>query len=206
MSLTWHTSKVRTIAEAQTTEATIGTTGVGSATYIYPNVLNKVLGTKFKLVSGYQGNAQTFLAMERGEIAAVSTGWFTVRTTKQDWLKGNKINVLVQYMAERHPDLPNVPSLVDLARNNEDKQLLQLFASEGDIGKSILAPPDLPRGILTTLRRAFDNMAKDAEFIADADKLQAERDAMSGEKLQKLVEAVVETPPAIVERAKLLLR
>jgi tripartite-type tricarboxylate transporter receptor subunit TctC len=206
VSLTWHTSKVRTITDAQTTEAAIGTTGVGSATYTYPNVLNKVLGTKFRLVSGYEGNAQTFLAMERGEIEAVSAGWFTIKTTKQDWLQGNKINILVQYMAERHPDLPHVPSLVELARNTEDRQLLQLFASEGDIGTSILAPPDLPSSTLTTLRRAFDSMAQDPEFIADADKIQAERDAMSGERLQKLIEAVAQTPPAIVERAKSLLR
>lgn len=206
ISLTWHTSKVKTIAEALKAEASIGASGVGSSLYIYPNVLNKVVGAKFKIVSGYQGSAEAFLAMERGEIEGVSTGWFTVKSTKQAWLDGNKINILVQYMANRHPDLPSVPSIVELARTAEERQLLSLFANEGEIGKAVFAPPGLPTSTLTHFRRAFDAMTKDREFIADAEKLQAERDAMSGEELQRLVEAVVNTPPAIVERAKSLLK
>lgn len=206
VSLSWHTSKVKSIADAQKTEASIGASGVGSSLYIYPNVLNKVTGARFKIVSGYQGSAQAFLAMERGEIEAVSTGWFTIKSTKKAWLEGNKINILVQYMVGRHPDLPNVPSIVELARTAEERQLLLLFANEGEVGKAIFAPPGLPASTLTLLRRAFDAMTKDREFVADADKLQAELDAMPGEELQKLIEGVAETPPAVVARAKSLLK
>jgi tripartite-type tricarboxylate transporter receptor subunit TctC len=206
VSVTWHTSKVRTIAEAQTTEASMGTTGAGSSTFIYPNVVNRVLDGKFKLVRGYEGNASVFLAMERGEIDGATTGWFTIKSTKKEWLDGKKVNILVQHMAERHPDLPNVPTLVELARNAEEKQLLRLFASEGVVGKSILAPPGLPASTLTMLRRAFDAMTRDPEFIADADKIQAELDPMPGEKLQAMIEAVAHTPPAIVDRARSLLK
>jgi len=202
----WHTSKVKTLADAQRYESTIGATGVGSTVYIYPNVMNHVLGTKFKIVSGYEGTAQSSLAMERDEVEGVSTGWFTVKTTKKDWLDGRKVNILVQFMAERHADLPDVPTIVDLARTPEERQLFRLFANEGDIGKAILAPPDLPPATLATLRRAFDAMVRDPEFIADADKLQVERDSMPGEKLQKMIEAVAETPPAIIEHAKALLK
>jgi tripartite-type tricarboxylate transporter receptor subunit TctC len=84
--------------------------------------------------------------------------------------------------------------------------LFELFANEGDIGKAILAPPGTPANIVTMLRRAFDDMAKDPEYIADADKLQLERDSTAGEKVQKLIEAVAKTPPAVVEHAKLLLK
>jgi tripartite-type tricarboxylate transporter receptor subunit TctC len=206
VSIGWYTSKVRSIADAQKVESTIGATGVGSAVYIYPNVMNAVLGTKFKIVSGYEGTAQSALAMERGEVDGVTMGWFTVKSTHKDWIEGKKINIFVQFLMERHPDLPDVPTIVEFARNPEEKQLFQLFANEGDIGKAILAPPSTPANVVTMLRRAFDDMAKDPEYIADADKLQLERDSTSGEKVQKLIEAVALTPPAVVEHAKLLLK
>jgi tripartite-type tricarboxylate transporter receptor subunit TctC len=206
VSVFWHTSKVKTIADAQQIEASIGATGVGSTVYIYPNVMNRVLGTKFKIISGYEGTAQSGLAMERGEVEGMSTGWFAVKSTKKDWLENNKISILVQFMADRHPDLPNVPTIVELGRTPDEKQLFRLFANEGDIGKAILAPPGVPASTLATLRRAFDAMVQDPEYIADADKLQVERDPMTGEKLQKMIEAVAETPPAIIEHAKALLK
>ena len=206
VSIGWHTSKVKSIADAQKIEATIGATGVGSAVYIYPNVMNNVLGTKFKIVSGYEGTAQSALAMERGEVDAVTMGWFTVKSTHKNWLDGKSINIFVQFLMERHPDLPNVPTIVEFARTPEEKQLFSLFANEGDIGKGILAPPGVPPSTVNTLRRAFDAMAKDPEYIADADKLQLERDSTSGEKVQKLIEAVAQTPPAVVEHAKALLK
>ena len=202
----WHTSKVKTLSDALAHEATLGATGVGSTVYIYPNVLNRVLGTKFKIVSGYEGTTQSALAMERGEVEGMSTGWFTIKTTKKDWLDNRKINIVVQFVADRHPDLPDVPTMVDVARTPEERQLFRLFSNEGDIGKAIMAPPDLPPATLTTLRRAFDAMARDPEFIADADRLQVERDSMPGEKLQKMIEAVAQTPPAIIGHAKALLK
>ena len=178
--------------EALKTTVTIGTSGAGSATYLYPNMLNKVIGTKFRIVSGYQGNAEAFIAMERGEIDAVSTGWFTIKSTKRAWLEGNSVNILVQYLPQRHRDLANVPALVELAQSPQDKRLLQLFASEGEIGKSIFLPPDVPPGTLTILNGPSDSMALDPTFVADADNLQAEHDFIPGERLQRLVEAVAE--------------
>jgi tripartite-type tricarboxylate transporter receptor subunit TctC len=206
VSVGWHTSKVKSIADAQKTESTMGATGVGSAVYIYPNVMNAVLGTKFKIVSGYEGTAQSALAMERGEVDGVTMGWFAIKSAHKDWVDNKKINVFVQFLVERHPDLPDVPTIVEFARNQEEKQLFQLFANEGDIGKAILTPPGTPANVVAVLRRAFDDMAKDPEYIADADKLQLERDSTSGEKVQKLIEAVAQTPSAVVEHAKTLLK
>src|SRR4051794_16182713 len=193
VSIGWHTSKVKSIADAQHTVSTIGATGVGSAVYIYPNVMNSVLGTKFKIVSGYEGTAQSALAMERGEVDAVTMGWFTVKSTHKNWIDEKKISIFVQFLGERHPDLPSVPTIVEFARSPAEKQLFQLFANEGDIGKGILAPPGVTPQVVTMLRRAFDAMTNDTEYVADADRLQLERDPASGEKLQKLIESVAET-------------
>ena len=206
ITIFWHTSKIKTIADALNTESTIGATGVGSAVYIYPNMMNKVLGTKFKIVSGYQGTAQTSLAMERGEVEGVTMGWFPVKTTKKEWIDSKKINFLVQFLTERHADLPDVPTIVELARTPEEKQLFALFANDGEVGKAILLPPGVPAETVATMRRAFDAMNKDPDYVADADKLQLERDSLPGEKLQTLIETVMATPPAVVARAKSVLK
>jgi tripartite-type tricarboxylate transporter receptor subunit TctC len=206
ITITWHTSKTRTIADALKMETTMGATGVGSAVYIYPNMMNKILGTKFKIVSGYQGTAQTSLAMERGEVEGVTMGWFPVKTNKANWIKEKKINFLVQFLTKRHPDLPNVPTIVEFARTDEEKQLFALFANDGEVGKTILMPPGVPAETVATMRRAFDAMMNDKEFIADADRIQLETDSMTGEELQKMIAEVAKTPPAIVERAKSVLK
>ncbi len=206
ITIFWHTSRIKTIADALKMDSTMGATGVGSAVYIYPNMMNKVLGTKFKIVSGYQGTAQTSLAMERGEVEGVTMGWFPVKTNKRDWIEQKKISFLVQFLTERHADLPDVPTIVELARTPEEKQLFSLFANDGEVGKAILAPPGMPPATVTMLRRAFDAMVKDRDYIADADKLQLETDSMTGERLQKLIETVMATPPAVIERAKSVLK
>jgi tripartite-type tricarboxylate transporter receptor subunit TctC len=206
ITIFWHTSGVNTIADVQKKEATIGATGVGSAVYIYPNMMNKILGTKFKIVSGYQGTAQSSLAMERGEVEGVTMGWFPIKTTKPQWVAEKKINILVQFLTERHADLPNVPTIVELARSPEEKQLFALFANDGEVGKAILAPPGVPPATVAMLRRAFDAMTKDREYLADAEKLQLEIDYMPGERLQKLIETVMATPSDVIERAKNVLK
>jgi tripartite-type tricarboxylate transporter receptor subunit TctC len=206
VTMFWHTARTKTIADALKLESTMGATGVGSAVYIYPNMMNKVLGTKFKIISGYQGTAQTSLAMERGEVDGVTMGWFPIKTNKRDWVEQKKINILVQFLNERHPDLPNVPTIVELARSPEEKQLFALFANDGEVGKAILAPPGVPAATVATLRRAFDAMTKDRDYLADADKLQLEIDAMSGERLQKVIETVMATPASVIERAKAVLK
>jgi len=206
ITIFWHTSRIKSIADAMTMESTMGATGVGSPVYVYPNMMNKVLGTKFKIVSGYQGTAQTSLAMERGEVEDVIMGWFPVKTGKGEWVREKKINIIVQFLTERHPDLPDVPTIVELARTPEEKQLFSLFANDGEVGKAVFAPPGVPPATVAIFRRAWDAMVKDPEYIADADKLQLERDSASGEQLQKLIASVAATPAAVVERARSVLK
>src|SRR5262249_39281785 len=139
-----------------------------------------------------------------GEVDGITTGWFTVKSARSDWLVNKKVNILAQFIAERHPDLPNVPTIVELARTPEEKQLFQLYATEGEIGKGMMGPPDLPAPLLATFRQAFDEMVRDPEFIADAKKQQVELSPMSGDKLQTLIADVAKTPPKVVARAKAL--
>ena len=206
VTTTWHTTPVKTIADALVFETTAGADSVGSTVYNYPFIMNKVLGTRFKLVMGYEGTAATALAMERREVDGISTGWFTVKTARRDWLEHNRINILVQFLAERHPDLPAVPTIVELARTPEDRQLFQMYANEGEIGKSILAPPGIPPAILAMLRKAFDDMIVDREFVAEAERQQVELTPLSGEKMQALLANAAKTPPAVVARAKALFK
>jgi tripartite-type tricarboxylate transporter receptor subunit TctC len=144
--------------------------------------------------------------MERGEVEGVTMGWFPVKTGKAQWVKEKKINFLVQFLTERHEDLPDVPTIVELARTPEEKQLFSLFANDGEVGKAVFAPPGVPPATVAIYRRAWDAMVKDPEYIADADKLQLERDSMPGAQLQKLIEGVAATAPEIVARAKSLLK
>lgn len=198
----WHTSKIKTIADALAAEAPVGATGVSSTVTIYPLVLNAVVGTKLKMVMGYESSTAAMLAMERGEVEGASTGWGTLKITKQDWVRDKTINMIVQYAPERHPDLAHVPTAVELGKTEEDRQVLGLYANDASIGKSILAPPALPADRAKLLRAAFDTMVQDVEFLADVKQANAEFDPLSGEKLQAIVEQVAKTPEPIRARAR----
>jgi tripartite-type tricarboxylate transporter receptor subunit TctC len=198
----WHTSKVKTIADAMKSEAPLGATGVSSTVTIYPIVLNAVVGTRLKVVLGYESSTAAMLAMERGEVEGASTGWGTMKITKHDWVKDKTVNIIVQYGPERHPDLPDVPTAMELGKTDEDKQVLGLYANDASIGKSILAPPNLPADRTKLLRAAFDAMVKDAEFLAEVKQANAEFDPLSGEKLQAIVEKAAQTPESVRARAR----
>jgi tripartite-type tricarboxylate transporter receptor subunit TctC len=144
--------------------------------------------------------------MERGEVEGVTMGWFPVKTNNRDWVKQKKINFLVQFLTKRHPDLPDVPTIVELARTPEEKQLFSLFANDGEVGKAILAPPGVPSATVAVMRRAFDAMTKDPAYIADTDKLQLEVDSLPGAQLQELIAGVMATPASVIERAKSVLK
>lgn len=206
VSFAWHTSKAKTIQDAFKLEVSIGASGAGSSLFIYPNMANKLLGTKFRIVSGYQGTNQSFLALERGEIEAASSGWITIKSTKQDWLRSGAINILVQYMEGRHPDLPDVPSIAELASTEEQRQIIRLFTNEAELGKALFVPPGVPAETVAMLRRAFDAMSADPEYVADAKKLNIDHDALPGRQVQNLIAGLGQIPPVVLERAKTLLR
>jgi len=151
-----------------TFETTIGGTGAGTTATQSPQLLNQVVGTKFKVIVGYPDTGATMLAMERGELDGTSTGWGGLKSSKADWVR-QKINMIVQMGTVRHPDLQDVPSWVDVAKTPEDKTLLAMFGINADIGKSIVAPPGMDPGRVGILRSAFAAMLKDPEFLANVE-------------------------------------
>jgi tripartite-type tricarboxylate transporter receptor subunit TctC len=202
LTVVWHTSGVKTIEDVKNKETFVAGTGPTTPSEVFPRVLNGVVGTKFKVVAGYRGSAESVLAMERGEVTGALVGWATMKSTKQPWLQEKKVNVLVQYAMKRHPDLPDVPTMVELGKTDEDRKILALYASGADIGRAFLAPPKVPADRVKALRTAFDDMVKDPALLADIKKGNIEFDPMSGEELQKLAAESVDVPAALIARAK----
>jgi hypothetical protein len=160
----WHSSPVKTLADAQRTEATLAATGAGSTVAIYPTVTNNVLGTKFKLIMGYKGSAEAQLAVERGEAEGHSTAWTAVKVAHPDWLAEHKINILVQYALKPHPELLDVPVVVDLARNDRERAILRTVMNATEVGTAFMTTPGVPAERVAMLRHAFDDTMKDPGF------------------------------------------
>jgi tripartite-type tricarboxylate transporter receptor subunit TctC len=198
----WHTSKVKTIDDAKQFEATMAGTGPGNLAEIIPTLLNAVIGTKFKIVRGYPAANESMLAMERGEVEGATVNWTTVKTAKAQWLREKKVNVIVQHLATRGPDLPDVPALGELGDNAEAKQLLGLYANTGSIGRAFFAPPGVPAAVTKTLREGFMAMTKDPDFLADAKKIRAELDIGTGDDVLKAVEQTLNVPERVIQRAR----
>jgi tripartite-type tricarboxylate transporter receptor subunit TctC len=199
-TVTWHTSPVKTIDDAKKTEVPLGATG-GSTSSQYPRAMNALLGTKFKVILGYPGGNDINLAMERGEVAGRgSNSWASWKATRPEWLKEKKINILVQIGLNKAPDLPDVPLLMDLAANPEDKAVLRLLSAPSAIGRPIFTTPGVPEDRVKALRAAFDATIKDPAFIEEAKKAQMEIDPVSGEELQRIVNDIVATPEHVAKR------
>jgi len=198
----WHTSKIKSFADAQKFESTLSGTGAGSTVSIYPTVTNNVFGTKFKLIMGYKGSADAQLAVERGEVEGHSTSWVAVKVGHPEWRPSNKISILVQFSLTRHPELPEVPTAVDLARNDEERQILSAIMAAAEVGSAFFTTPGVPADRLNALRRAFDATMQDKEFLADVEKTKLSVSPMKGEDLQQLVKQVSDLPPHLLEKVR----
>lgn len=207
VGLVWHTTGVKTIADAKKTEIIMGATSPTATSAMVPLALNHAAGTRFKVVMGYQGSADMYLAMERGETHGLPiAGWLDLTGPRADWVKDGKVAVLYQIALKRHADLPTVPVLADLASNDDDRQILALLASTEDMGRSFVAGPNLPGARVDTLRAAFAAMMADPVFLADAQKRQLDIDFMHGKDLQALVRNVGAFPPDVAAKAKQILK
>lgn len=203
VGIAWHTSGVRTIEDARKTQIVMGASGAGATSYQYTNLMNQLLGTKFKIVIGYKGAADLYLALERGELQGVAgTDWTTIRNQHNRWIANKDISVLVQFAVKKHPELPDVPLIGDLVSSAQDKSVLHFVFAGLQLARPFLAPPDLPAPTVAALRRAFDATAKDPEFLAEAVKSRFDIDPVDGATVQRLVAELHETPKPLVERAQ----
>ena len=197
----WHSAKVQSLEDAKRAAALLAGTGPGSIAETIPRLTNALIGTRFKLISGYPASTEAMLAMERGEVDGSSSSWAAVKVGKQDWLKDRKIRIILQTTPERSPELPDAPSLGEIGSSAQDRQVFALYASGSAIGRSLIAPPGLAAERLAALRAGFDAMVKDADFIADVGKLDVELDPLPGAAVAQLIEKTLSVPAAVRERA-----
>ncbi len=202
ITFTWHSSKVKNFEDARQQESVIGATGVTGITSYTPRALNRLAGSKFKLVTGYSGSSGVLLAMERGEVEGGFAIWPEFMKQKPDWLAQKKINVLYIVAGKRAAELPDVPTTGELGRDEEARNVLRFLASTTEIGRSVFSTPNVPAERLNMLRSAFIKMTRDREFQRDAEQVGLQIDPLEGEALQQSVRTIIQSPKAIVEKAK----
>jgi tripartite-type tricarboxylate transporter receptor subunit TctC len=198
--VTWGASPVKTIEDAKAKEYPIGATGYNTSAQ-YPQALNVVVGTKFKIILGYPGANEVNLAMENGEVVGRgSNSWASYKATKPDWVRDHKMNVLVQIGLTKAKDLPDVPLMTDLATNEEDRAALRLMSAPPTIGRPVFAPPGIPAERLQALRQAFDETMKDPAFLAEAKLEGLDIEPVNGADLQKIVSDILDSPASVRDR------
>jgi tripartite-type tricarboxylate transporter receptor subunit TctC len=195
----WHTAAVKKIEDAFTNQLIVAASG--SSSRLNWTALNAVTGTKFKLLLGYEGPSTAKIAMERGEVEALSLPWPVLRNENRDWLRDRKVNLLLQTGLQKNADLPDLPRMVDLAKTEDDRKVLEIFVASSVVGRSFAAPPGVPKERVEDLRAAFTAMVKSSEFLADVGRMNFDIDAMSGAELQAFF-AGANFAPALIERAK----
>ena len=202
LAMVWHTSAVQTVEEAKQRSIVIAASVPSNSSSFIPTALNDLVGTKFKIVRGFQGSPPMALAMERGEVDAIGgMSWEAIELTKQDWLREGKAKGLYTHSAHRIKDLPAVPGLLDLAVDDKSRRILALMGGAPDIGRSLVAEPGIPGERAAALRKAFTETMEDPEFVADMHKRNLGVEPLSGEDVQKIVATAAATPRELVEQA-----
>ena len=198
----WHTSPVKTLQDFLNTKLVVGGTGPSADTDVFPRVLNNVIGTKLKVVTGYPGGNDINLALERGEVQGrCGWSWSSVISTRPKWLKEGKIRVLLAMSVERNPALKDVPFVMDLAKTERDRKILQVIFARQAIGRPYLVGPKVPADRVKALRVAFMATMKDPKFLKDAAKGKLEITPISGETAQKVVAEMFDNPPDLIAAA-----
>ena len=201
---TWHTTGVKTWQDVLTKPFALATQGVGTDPHIFALILKNVFGAKVKIVSGYPGGSEMNLAMERGEVdGRCGWSWDSIKSTRPDWLKDKKINLLTVFSLERGPEVPaEVPLAIDLAKTDEQREILRMHLAGQALGRPFLAPPGIPDDRKAALRAAFDATMKDPDFVADITRASLEVSPMGGAEIDQLLANIYATPKDVIEKAK----
>ena len=200
----WHTGPIKTAADLFTTEMIVNGTGAASNTDFYPKVINQVLGTKFKLVTGYVGSRETLKAIEQGEAHGRFMSWDSVKATSKQGVEEKKLRIIMQAAQQRHPELPDIPTVLEVAEAHGKKEAIPtlrfLFASD-KMGRPIAGPPGIPADRAKALREAFAQMVTDPQYLDSARKQQLEPDLpLDGAGVEATIREIYKTPKEIVSR------
>ncbi|MBX9827579.1 MAG: hypothetical protein K2Y27_21605 [Xanthobacteraceae bacterium] len=203
----WHTSPIKKFEDMLTQELIVGGTSTSADTDQFPRITNGVLGTRMKVVTGYPGGNEVGLAMERGEVQGrCGWSWSSVKSTHQRSIEEKKFTILVQLGLDKHPDLPDVPLILDFAKSDEQRQILRLIFARQAMGRPFVGPPNIPPERTKALRDAFMATMQDKDFLADTAKSQMEITPVPGDQVQALVKEIYATPPDVVKKAASMLR
>lgn len=199
LCVVWHAKGIRSIDDARKKEVLIGAQGPVAEGVTLSRLLNRVAGTKLKSVFGYPGSTEIHLAMERGELdGRCGLGYDSLMARYQSWVTDKKVDILAQFSLVKHPALPHVPHIMELARNDEDRQIAELLLAPNVMGRPFFAPPDVPADRLSALRRGFDKAAQDPGLLAQAKKQNNVITLIKGEEVEAMVKRLYATPQAVV--------
>jgi tripartite-type tricarboxylate transporter receptor subunit TctC len=200
--IAWHTSRIKTWKDVLEKEFTVGGSGVGSQMETMPAMLNKLFGSKMKVISGYKGGNEIYLAMERGEVEGRCGGLVSsINSTRPDWFARKKIAVPVVVALARSPLFPDLPAVAEFAKDERSRQILQLFVAPQAMDRPILAPPGVPAERIKVLRAAFHAAMNDLGFIAEARRQHIEIEEVTGDRVAEIVAGAYALPPDIVKAA-----
>ncbi len=202
LSLMKDHTKVRTVDDARKMEAVLGSTGKGSATFIEPTIMNQLMGTKFKVITGYKGLGPVHLAMEKGEVAGRFASVESLLCCKKEWLEGKKLVFLAQSGLKRNEAFPDVPRMIDLAKTDKDKKFLEFFGAGSTLGRIYVTPPGVPKMQLEALREGFWKAAHDPGYVDEMKKRGLEWGPIRGEEAKKLALLTLEASPETIARAR----
>ena len=199
----WHTSQIKTVQDLFDKEFVVGSSGAGSQMETFPIMLNRLFGMKTKVVSGYKGGNEIYLAMERGEIDGRCAGLVSsINATRPDWFAQKKVKVPIQVSLTRDPLFPDVPAVGEFAKDARTRQIIELLVAPQQMDRPLLVPPGVPAERVAALRTAFLNAMRDKDLLADAERIGIAIDPISGEDLQALAVKIFATPADFVERTK----
>ncbi len=197
--IAWHTTGVRSIRDVQEREFVVGATNQTAIGGMYPAIMNRFMGTKFKIVLGYKSGESIDLAMERREIdGRAGASWSSLKAVRAHRLRDNEINVFLQIGLRKEPDLADVPLLIELARNETERKVLQFYSSLTAVARAVAVGPGVPPERVAVLRHAFAATLADPALLADAARQSIDIRPVAGEQLQQIVTGMVETDPAIL--------
>ncbi|MGD0023981.1 MAG: hypothetical protein ABSC37_05010 [Xanthobacteraceae bacterium] len=200
----WFTAAVKAPADLFTQEFIVGAAGAGSSMAILPTVLNHVLGTKFRIVEGYQGLGDAMLAIERGELQGACASYQQFRVSEQLFRDG-KLTFLLRAEEAPIPEIPDVPSIFDFAKTDEQRQLMQFVFSSTEFGRPYVFPPEVPKDRVEIMRKAVAEAVHDPELVAEAAGIKMDMTYTPPDHLEQLVAKLYQTPPALVATVKALL-
>lgn len=198
----WHTVPIKKLDEVKTAELVMGAQAPGSTQYDYPILLDRLLGYKFKVITGYESTPKIHLALERGEVQGTVANWSTLKALNSDWLTDKKIHILAQWGLKKLPEIGDVPSIFDYVTSDADRAAVKLVVARLEYGRPFFLPPGVPAARIKALRQAFDATVKDPAFLGDAARAKIDIDPLSGEAVQTLIAEVSKTPADVVERVR----